>query len=270
MTTPSLILTPAGTVELARPAGPRLTARRLVRSELMKLLTLRSTTVVASAALVTLVGGGVLAAAQTTATTPDATLGVVLAGTPFAVLVIAALGAVAGAREFGSGMIRTTLAAAPRRRQLVLAKAAALVAVLLPVALVGTLAAVALGSGLLPAGAAPSLGDATTLRVVAGTAAYLVGIGVLGLAIGLLVRSTAGAVATVIGAVMILPSVLTTMLPASWSGVLERLPAAAGEALLSPGHVDGVLSPLAGGADFLAWIVVALAGAAWALSRRDA
>ncbi|MDM7830672.1 hypothetical protein [Cellulomonas edaphi] len=140
---------------------------------------------------------------------------------------------------------------------------------LLPAALVAAVAAAVLGTRLLPGGA-PALTDPTVIRVVLGSVAYLVGIALIGLALGVMLRSTAGAVAAVLGAVMILPAILGTVLADSWSRVIEVLPSSAGDALVTTGHVDGVLAPLLGGADFVAWVAMVLALAAVSLTRRDA
>ena len=57
-----------------------------------------------------------------------------------------------------------------------------------------------------------------------GTVVYLAGVGLIGLAVGILLRSVAGAVATVVGVVLLLPPIAGAMLPASWARVLELLP----------------------------------------------
>jgi ABC-2 type transport system permease protein len=52
-------------------------------------------------------------------------------------------------------------------------------------------------------------------RAVLGTAAYLAGIGLIGLALGTLIRGTAGTIGLLPGAVLILPSLATALLPDS-------------------------------------------------------
>jgi len=167
-------------------------------------------------------------------------------------------------------MIRTTAAAVPRRSRIVLAKSIALTVLLAPAVAVGIVVAAVVGSSVQrSAGIATlSLTDPLALRAMIGNVVYLVGIALIGMAVGIMLRSVAGAVASVIGAVLVLPSILVALLPSSWDGVLDTLPASAGDALTT---ITGgaSMSPSAGLVDFLAWVAVALAAAAAVLARRD-
>ncbi len=107
-------------------------------------------------------------------------------------------------------------------------------------------------------------------RVVLGTAAYVVGIGLIGLALGLLLRSTAGAISALLAGVLVLPTLAGALLPDAWDGLLKYLPSNAASAFTSTLPTDSLLSAGTGALVFTAWIVVALAGAAVALTRRDA
>jgi ABC-2 type transport system permease protein len=115
-----------------------------------------------------------------------------------------------------------------------------------------------------------SWSDAGVARAVLGTAAYLVGIGLIGLALGMLIRSTAGAIGLLLGAVLILPSLATALLPDGWDAVLKLLPSNAAEAFTSRLPSDNLLGSGAGMAVFAIWVVLTLAGAAAALKGRDA
>jgi hypothetical protein len=251
-----------------------LSPTRVLRAELLKLRTLRSTSYSLTALFVVLVGIGVLtsATAHPESVTRANAIGLTLGGSAFAVFLAAAFGAVAGAREHASGMIRTTVAAVPRRTGLVVTKAFALVALVLPVSLAGSVVAFEVGSATLRGRGLPAaqLGDPGALRAVVATAAYLTGLAVISLAVGILVRSTAGAVAAVLGAVLIAPSILGAVLPQRWGHVIEALPSQAGEAITATGHPHELLSPLAGAADLTAWVVLAVVVAAFALRHRDA
>jgi ABC-2 type transport system permease protein len=100
----------------------RQTLGRAIRSEWIKLRTLRSTWIGMGAVVLLLVGLGAIAAAVSTGsvTTPEEgggfgngdPLSTVLTGADFAVLLVGVLGALAGAREYGSRMILATIAAA--------------------------------------------------------------------------------------------------------------------------------------------------------------
>jgi ABC-type transport system involved in multi-copper enzyme maturation permease subunit len=260
----------------------RLTFARVVRSEWIKLRTLRSTWTTLAAVLGVLIGFGLIAATVAggaasgspggpTAGSDDP-VSTVLTGANLAVLVVGVLGAVIGAREFASGLIRTTLAAVPSRLPVLWAKAIALCTLLVPVTVGGVLVAFVAGMGVLGARGQATLAwsDPGVARALLGTAAYLVGIGLVGLALGMLIRGTAGAIGLLLGGVLILPSLATALLPDSWDAVLKLLPSNAAEAFTSRLPSPDLLGSGAGMAVFALWVVLALAGAAAALKGRDA
>jgi ABC-2 type transport system permease protein len=101
-------------------------------------------------------------------------------------------------------------------------------------------------------------------------AGYIVGMGLIGLALGVLLRSTAGAVTALLAGVLVLPTLAGALLPDSWDSLLKYLPSNAGSAFTSTVPADSLLGSGAGALVFFGWIVVAIAGAAIALVRRDA
>jgi len=260
----------------------RLTLARVVRSEWIKLRSLRSTWVTLAAVLGVLVGFGLLAAtmagdgapggAAGPTAGPDDPVGTVLAGVDLAVLVVGVLGAVIGAREFGSGQIRTTLAAVPSRLPVLWGKVIALCALLVPVTVGGVLVPFVAGMPILDSQGLPTVSwsDPGVARAVLGSAAYLVGIGVAGLALGTLIRSTAGAIGVLLGGVLIVPGLATVLLPDTWDVVLRVLPSNAAEAFTSRLPGPDLLGSSAGMAVFALWVVLALLGAAATLKARDA
>jgi ABC-2 type transport system permease protein len=118
------------------------------------------------------------------------------------VLLVGVLGALTGAREYGSRMILATIAAVPRRWQVVVSKVIVLTGVVLPTALIGVLAAFGVGMGILSAGdgATVALTDDGVLRSVLGIAGYLTAIALMGLGLGILLRSAASSIGVLIGA----------------------------------------------------------------------
>lgn len=162
----------------------RLSFARVVRSEWIKLRTLRSTWTTLAAVLGVLIGVGLIAATVAGGgatggpggppadTDPVST---VLAGANLAVLVVGVLGAVIGAREFTSGLIRTTLAAVPSRLPVLWGKAIALSSLLVPVTVGGVLVALVAGMPILDSQgqATVSWSDPGVAQAVLGTAAYL-------------------------------------------------------------------------------------------------
>jgi len=100
---------------------------------------------------------------------------------------------------------------------------------------------------------------------------YLAGIGVLGIAIGAMLRNTAGAIAVVVATLLIIPGLASLVLPTSWSdNVLPYLPGNSGTAFTSVNGSATLLGAGAGAAVFACWLVVLLVGAALLVRRRDA
>jgi len=101
-------------------------------------------------------------------------------------------------------------------------------------------------------------------------AGYLTLIGVLSVATGFILRNTAGAIAVLLGLLMVLP-VIGLLLPSSWQdNVVPYLPSQAGASMVSVYSSPGSQSALEGLAVLLAWVTVAVMGAATVLRRRDA
>lgn len=275
--------TPAARSHVVTPR--RTTIARVVASEWIKLRTLRSTWLTIGGILFSLVAFGLLSALTASGQVEVADgrggppgfagtdpVSIVLSGANFAVLIVAVLGAIVGAREYSTGMIRTTLAAVPKRLPVLWAKLVTFVGVLAPAVLTGILVSFFAGMAILDAGGAATAAwsDDGVARAVLGTASYLVGLGVLGVALGILLRSTAGGIGTVIGAVLFVPTLASALLPDSWDGVLKFLPSNAGQAFTALAPSDTLLSPGTGAAVFAGWVVLAIGGAALALTRRDA
>jgi ABC-type transport system involved in multi-copper enzyme maturation permease subunit len=189
--------------------------------------------------------------------------------------------------EYRRGLIRTTLAATPRRGQVLAAKATVIGAVTFVAGLAGTALAVLLGTYMLRGSGFYifPVGVLTELRVVAGTAALLAVAAVFALALGTIMRHSAGPVTAVI-ALIVVPYFFTGPLSvlhgAAVDWLLRVTPAAAfavQQAMPAYPQVDSAytpqygyypLSPLGGLAVLCAWTAVALALAALLLRRRDA
>jgi ABC-type transport system involved in multi-copper enzyme maturation permease subunit len=210
-------------------------------------------------------------------------------GTLFGAIALIALGAVFITGEYRRGMIRTTLAASPRRGRVLAAKAIVIGSVAFIAGLAGAAVAFPFSVRKLHAlGWSPpvwpvwSLTSQVGVRMVAGTAALLAVTALLALAAGTILRRSAGAITAVIGLV-IFPLVLALILPttpAEW--LLRYTPAAAFSLQTStlrypqvntgciPYHGCYPLAPWTGFAVMCAWAVLALGVAAYLLRRRDA
>ena len=256
----------------------------VLHSEWIKLRSVRSTawSYVAAAGTLLFFGaiaaaftGGLLAAAEEgpdDAGGSDPT-GTVLSGVPLVALIIGVLGVIAMTSEYATGTIRSTMTFVPQRLKVLSAKALVLAAVTLPVMLVATLATFFIGQALLGAGDAgtvtASLGDEGVLRAVLGTALYLAGIALMGLAFGSLLRSTPAALSVLFTLIFLLPGLGSFLLPASLrDDVLSHLPSNAGSAFTSVTPSPDLLPAWEGAAVFAAWVIVPLAIAAVRLVRR--
>src|SRR5712691_1136106 len=170
-----------------------------------------------------------------------------------------------------TGMIRATLTAVPGRLPVLWAKLGVFAAIGLVVSEIAVNASFGIGMTLLAhTGAGISLGDPGVLRTVAGTGLYLTLCGLLGLAIGAVVRNTAVAISALAGIMLVLP-VLANLLPATWtSHFAQYLPSNAGQAIMNVQPVAGFLAPWTGLALFAGYTAAAIAVAAMLLKRRDA
>lgn len=270
----------------ARGAGagtaPRgeVTQARVLHSEWIKLRTLRSTFWTLIGAMVALIGFGALFCAVTANRWTHMGPGehasfdaaqTSLRGFFLAQLAVGVLGVLTVTGEYATGMIRASLAAVPRRLPVLWAKAALYAAVVWVLTTASALAAFLIGQALLsPRHIGLSLGDPGVLRAVFGTGLYLTVVGLLGVAIGAMIRNTAGGIATVFAVLLILP-VLAEALPTSWNNAISPwLPSNAGQAVIPLHHEAHTLHPWAGLAVFAGYALVALAGSAVLMRRRDA
>ena len=146
-------------------------------------------------------------------------------------IVVIVLAALFMTGEYRRGLIRTTMTASPRRIRVLAAKAVVIGAVTFVAALAGAIVAVLLGEHLLRANGnyIYPASTGTEIQVVAGTAALLAVTAVAALALGSVLRRSAGAVTAVI-VVILVPYILavSSALPVGAANWLLRLtPAAA-------------------------------------------
>ncbi len=182
------------------------------------------------------------------------------------------LGTLVATSEYGSGMIRATLAAVPRRGSVLAAKAIVLTGTLLVVGTATAFAGYLGGNAFLTAeGIGLSLGDDGVLRAMFGSGLYLAGLGLLSMAVGLLVRHTAAALSTVLGLVFVVGN-MAFLLPGEWGEwVAKVLPGNSGSPVATPVPFNPVLlDPWPGFAVFAAEVLLLLAVATVAFRRRDA
>ncbi|MCN9240523.1 ABC transporter permease [Streptomyces sp. RY43-2] len=256
------------------------TQLRVIHSEWIKLRSLRSTLCTLLAAVAAMIGLGFLFSYFTADRWPhlppeerlafDPTL-VSLRGFFLAQLAVGVLGVLVVSSEYTTGMIRASLAAVPRRLPVLWAKALVYSAVVWALMTAASLTAFLVGQAALSGhGLGTSLGAPGVLRAVLGAGLYLAVVGLIGVALGALIRNTAGAIATLLGALLILP-VLAEALPSTWFDVINPfLPSTAGQGLVHVQHQPHTLAPWVGFGVFCCYALATLAGAAVTLKERDA
>jgi ABC-type transport system involved in multi-copper enzyme maturation permease subunit len=105
---------------------------------------------------------------------------------------------------------------------------------------------------------------------VIGGALYLAAQGGLGIGLGTILRRTAGAVAALVGLLLVVPLV-ASFLPSSWNEAITKyFPAQAGMAVFRVTPDTTSLPPWTGFAVLLGWAAVSLIAGAVFLARRDA
>jgi ABC-2 type transport system permease protein len=257
----------------------RVTQGRVIKSEWIKLRSLRSTVFSLLAAVVCTIGLGILVSAIRANNINqnggghfggDPTL-ISLRGIYLAQLPVAVLGVLMVTGEYSTGMIRATLSAVPRRLPVVWAKALVFAVVVFIIGGIASLLAFEGGQAMLSsAHVSVGLGSYGATRAVIGGALYLTVVGLLGVGLGFLIRNTAGAIATLFGVLLVLPAVIAALPTNLQNDIGKFLPLLAGTQIITTVRDSNVLSPWAGIGVFALYAVAALAGGAVMLTRRDA
>jgi ABC-2 type transport system permease protein len=198
-------------------------------------------------------------------------LDIALAGVNVAQLAIAVLGVLLISAEYSTGSIRSTFTAVPKRLPVLWAKlldyAVVSFVLAVPAVLVSFFASQAILSSIHPLQI--SFTQAGVARSVLGGALYVMLVGIFALAIGAIVRNTAGGIAAFAAIFFVLPP-LMFVLPTSWNNAISQyLPSNAGRQLFALQHASHTLTPVTGGLVFAAYCAVAILIAAILLVRRD-
>jgi ABC-2 type transport system permease protein len=193
--------------------------------------------------------------------------------------VIAVLSVLAITDEYGAGMMRVTLAAIPRRRVMLGAKAVNIAALALVTALPAVAGCLIAGRLLLPAaGVGPahgyalvSIGYGPTLRAAVGSILYLGLIALLSLGIAAVFRDTAVSTGIALG-LLYLPPLLAQLVSGPWRRHLQQIaPMTAGLAIQATRNIRSLpISPWAGLGVLAAWAAGMLLISIAVLKVRDA
>lgn len=259
----------------------------VLRSEWIKLRSLRSTVWSYVAVVVIVVGMALVLASSIAAgggNAPDtlggsaeaqaglfvqsSTVGVFLGQ-----LVVAVLGVLVIGGEYSTGMSRSTFTAVPRRLPVLAAKTAVLFVVTFLVGLAATvLAFVASAAVYAPHDVSASLADPDVFMPLLGASLYLALVAVFSLGVGMMVRASAGGIGIVLAFLLVVPTILQ-LVPADWAqDIHPYLLATAGTNMFAPAEITGpeVLTTWEDLLVVFGWVAASLAGAATLLVKRDA
>jgi len=279
----------------ATPALPGVSFGGILVSEWIKLRSLRSTVwcyvilIVITIALAPLVAFAIASqmgqqgALLDEGTRQSLAVQATTASIGFSQLVVSVLGALVITGEYGTGMIRSTFTAVPRRLPALFGKATVFAVTTFVVGFVALAVSLLLTIPVLGTGDLEiDLADGALWLSIAGAAAYLALIGLFSLAIGALIRNSAGGIAAALGSILVLPtiiSIFTVITQAEWVANLSNLlPSNAGarmyaypvDAMQDPFMVSAPLEPWQGALVLLIWIAALFALASVLLKRRDA
>jgi len=258
-------------------------ARDLLASEWTKLRSVRSTYIILICSAAFALGIGIFSAASVNTRRVDWStydpVAISLTGLLIAQLAFGVFGALSMTTEHATGLIRTTYAAAPRRRSVLAAKAAATGTVSLVAGEIICFGAFFAGQAVLAAKKTPeyaarahfsvTLADPGVLRAVAGAGFYLFVVTMVGLALGTLIRHTAGAVAAV-GLIFVQALIVNLVFPDPGSKAGDYVLLWAGQSISSiRAHVASYPTVAWSFAVCAGYVSALLAAAAFVVARRD-
>lgn len=224
----------------------RLSFPHLVRSEWIKLRSIRSTFWCYAILVLVTIGMAALVGANTnsggdqmpTDIANGTLVNVNTVGVLLSSLVVGVLGVLIITGEYGTGQVRSTFTADPRRTGVILAKAVVLAVTTFVVSAVATWIGVLISLPLLAGnGVEPEIGNPSVFLPILGSSVYLTLLALLAYGIGLLVRSSAGGIAITLGILLVLPVVLSLMaglMNLEWPvNIMKFLPDQAGSQLFA-------------------------------------
>lgn len=284
----------AGTASRGETSGPGVNFFHVLKSEWIKVTTVPSTVILLSITLVVMIGLSALfawsmASSQASAesfTSSDPEIAAQLAATDygelalnspsagiiFGQLLIASLAVVLIASEWGTGMIRSTMVAVPKRIPALLAKNLIIAAVAFVLGAGAALISYFVAQPFLAPEDIdfPITTDGVLLSII-NTGSVLALMAVIAMSIGTLLRNTAGGVVTAIGLLMVLPIIVQIFSGlADWIPDAARfLPSSAGEQMVAISIADDALNQWQGALVLGGWALVLLVVSLVVTKKRD-
>ncbi|MFD4509397.1 ABC transporter permease [Streptomyces sp. NPDC058457] len=194
-----------------------------------------------------------------------------LTGIQLGQALVVVLGVLVVAGEYGTGMIRTTLAAVPCPAAVLAAKAVTLTGVVAAGGTAAVLGSLVAGRLLLPGHPALSPADGPTLRAALGSVLYLALIALLSLGVGTVVRDSAAGTGIVLGLLYLVPALSQATGTPHWQRLLQRIaPMSAGLAVQATTDLGSLpIGPWAGLGVTAGWAAAALLAGGLLLRMRD-
>lgn len=181
------------------------------------------------------------------------------------------LGALVVTSEYGTGMIRTSFAATPRRGTVVAAKAVLVAGLLFVTGTVTALLGYWGGNTFLDREGIGMALDGDVLRAMYGSGLYMAGLGLLAVAAGFLLRHTAAVISLVLAVVFVIGN-MANLIPGDFGlWTMRLMPGNAGSAIAAPVSFNpNLLDAWNGFGVFVIEVGVLLAAALVLVRRRDA
>lgn len=260
-------------VDIHRPPRYRQNLGAVIRFEWIKARSLGSTWFLTGAVVVLMTVFAVIAAAVQGAASADRAVTTIMSGASVTVLVVGILGCIMGAREYGSRMIATTMSAVPRRWRVVAAKTIVLTGISIVTSVLAVAGAFFAGAAVLSLNGdpTPGLADPGVMGDLLGMVFYLTVVALIGLGTGLLLRNVAGSLGAVTAGLLLIPGLISGLLPDSWGPDLLKFMPSEAAAGFTTVYGTGSESLSAGTAILteLAWVIILIGGSIIAINRRD-
>ncbi|WP_458112557.1 ABC transporter permease [Arthrobacter sp. R1-13] len=285
---PSTLNTPAPSRRgTAAVVGPGPSFFRVLNSEFIKFRTLTSTLILLACTLLVMVGFGALAAwttgifAEQALSDPEAAaalaaqggdlaVAVPTSGIAFAQLILGSLGVLLMSSEFTTGMARSTFAAVPNRLPAFGAK--------LIVVVVASFLLTAVSSFLAGLVAIPildsydlklDLAASQSVKLLLVSSVYVAAVAAIGLALGSIIRNSAGGIMSLVGLFFVAPIALQIIQGDVAKEIRKYLPGNTVEPMTAVKHMPDTLEVWQAALVLGAWVVVPVILAMVLLKKRD-
>ncbi|MCD4849897.1 ABC transporter permease [Arthrobacter sp. AK01] len=267
--------------------GPGPAFHRVLNSEFIKFRTLMSTLILLASTAIVMVGFAALAAwgtgsfAEQAARDPEAAAAIAAqggdlavsiptSGISFAQLILGSLGVLLMSSEFTTGMARSTFAAVPKRLSPFLAK---LIVVVVSAFLLTAVSTYIAGLVSLPIvdnyGLKLDLGSSQSIKLLLVNSIYVAAVAAIGMALGTIVRNSAGGIMSLVGIFFVLPIAFQLIPGDFFKEASKYLPTSTLSPLTAVEHVPDTLEAWQAALVLGAWVVVPVALAMILLKKRD-